>query len=30
MEYFSNGDLRRYIDAYKYMKKPIPEEELWK
>ena len=30
MEYFNNGDLRRYIDAYKNMKKPIPEEELWK
>ena len=30
MEYFNNGDLRRYIDAYKNMKKPVPEEELWK
>jgi len=30
LEYFNNGDLRRYIDAYKNMKKPIPEEELWK
>ena len=30
MEYFNNGDLKRYIDAYKNIKKPIPEEELWK
>ena len=30
MEYLNNGDLRQYIDAYKNMKKPIPEEELWK
>ena len=30
MEYFNNGDLRRYIDAYKNMKNPVPEEELWK
>ena len=30
LEYFNNGNLRKYIDAYKYMKKPIPEEELWK
>ena len=29
MEFMSNGDLKGYLNAYKNINKPIPEDEIW-
>ena len=29
MEFMSNGDLKGFLNAYKIIKKPIPEDQIW-